>query len=108
MHYKGNDLIHDFYVVVGKQCCTIQKMRTRVTNMYNIIIYKLTNALLLFICLKLVTSYYLTKVRPQTTADFRGTISSSNLRPRTIKLVKKVKKIFLVCEKLKTSVKQIK
>ena len=41
---------HDFYVVVVKQCRT--GMRTQVTN--TISLYKLTNALLLLICFKLV------------------------------------------------------
>ena len=54
---KGMHLNHDFYVVVGKHCCT--KMHTRVTD--TISLYKLTNALLLLICFKLVLSFYLTE-----------------------------------------------
>ena len=45
MIQKGTTLDHDFYVVV-------QKMRTQVTN--TISLYKITNALLLLIFLKLV------------------------------------------------------
>ena len=42
-------LNHDFYVIVGKQCCT-ENALTQYLNIYMI----LTNILLLFICLKLV------------------------------------------------------
>ena len=49
-------LNHDFYVVVGKQCRT-ENVYTG--HQYNIfILYELTNVLLLFICFKLVLSYY--------------------------------------------------
>ena len=51
MEQKGMTFDHDFYVVVGKQCRT-EKMRTQVTN--TISLYKLTNALLLLICFKLL------------------------------------------------------
>ena len=50
MEQKGMPFDHDFYVVVVKQCRT--GMRTQVTN--TISLYKLTNALLLLICFKLV------------------------------------------------------
>ena len=50
MCQKGNTLGHEFYVPVGKQCRTENAYAVHQHN----ILYKLTNALLLLICFKLV------------------------------------------------------
>ena len=47
------DLIHDFYVVFGKQCRTENAQ----TGHQQIPLYKLTNVLLLFICFKFVMKF---------------------------------------------------
>ena len=52
MIQEGTTFDHDFYVVVGKQCRTENAYTQVTTN--TISLYRLTNALLLLICFKLV------------------------------------------------------